>query len=375
VLAFEVSGHLKSLSVVSAAPPGPGGEHSTFTASGQRLDLQHELQPGLRFELALDNLILYRSSPLQTPLPSTSSGRYFDLEGSWGGTEHLADTLQIDRLLLRGRHGAFDWSMGRQAIGFGRIVIASPLDVINPFSPEALDTDVRPGVDAVRAIFSTNRGSQTNGIIVFGETARENSYLLTYADTFNNVDLLALTGSLRHRPLLGVGLAGDIKSLGVKVEATAYRGQDVDTPGGDLYEYFWQGGIEFWYRFDNGLVLLVEGLYNGVGSSDPQRYPQVVASAPLREGLSSLLGRHYLLISPSWEMHPLVTLSTLLIWNLDDDSSLLRPQITCSLTGNLSLDLFYAVANGSPPYPGSSLPRSEFGSMGDSGGALLRWYF
>jgi len=373
--ALEAGGHLKGLSAVAAASPSSSSGPSAFLATTQRLDLQHTLSQNLKAELALDNLTLYRNAPAQVPLPSPPSGRFFDLERSWAESGHLADTLQIDRLLLRGRHGPVDWSVGRQAIGFGRIVLVSPLDVINPFSPDAIDTDVRPGVDAARASFSLQRGGQFSAISVFDATAAENSYLLTFADTFNDFDLLALAGSLRSRGLIGAGIAGDLGPLGVKVECTAFHGHDVGTPGADLRENFWQGGLEVWYRFDNGLNLLAEALYNGVGSSDPNRYPQVATSAPLQEGLSFLLGQHYLLLSPSWEAHPLLTLSALLIWNLDDGSSLLRPLLSWSLADDLSLDLFYAAAIGDPPRKGSLLPRSEFGSVGDSGGILLRWYF
>lgn len=373
--ALEVGGHLKGLFAGAAAPPSSPAGPSAFLATTQRLDLQHTLPQNLKIELALDNLILYRNAPALVVLPSPPSGRYLDLERSWAESGHLAGTLQIDRLLLRGRHGPIDWSVGRQAIGFGRIVLVSPLDVINPFSPEAIDTDVRPGVDAARASFSLQRGGQFGVISVFDATAAENSYLLTFADTFNDFDLLALTGSLRSRGLIGAGIAGDLGPLGVKAECAVYRGHNVGAAGGDLRENFWQGGLEVWYRFDSGLNLLAEAVYNGVGSSDPDRYPQVAASAPLQEGLSFLLGRHYLLLSPSWEAHPLLTLSALLIWNIDDRSSLLRPLLSWSLANDLNLDLFYAAGIGAPPRGGPLLPRSEFGSVGDSGGILLRWYF
>ena len=91
-----------------------------------------------------------------------------------------------------------------------------------------------------------------------------------------------------------------------------------------------------------------------------------------------MLGQQYLLIGPSWEFHPLASFSGLMIWNLDDQSHMIRPQLQVSLKDNLSLDLFYSMNAGKKPQvisPLLTLPRSEFGSTGDSGGLLVRWYF
>jgi len=377
--AWESSGHIKVLLLAIEAPPLPLGEDGFIASNGLRLNLRHDLNERLHFEAAADNQLLYRDPSQLTALPSSPPGRLVDLDHDWSRQHPVSDRLQIDRLLLRGRHGPVDWSIGRQAIGFGRIALVSPLDVINPFPPDAIDTDVRPGVDALRALYSLDGGGQLGATAVFDDDASASSALLSFADTLYDVDLLLLTGSLRSRPMLGIGAAGSLGPLGVKSEASFYQGEDVDRAGGDLYSNYALAALELWYRFDSGIVLLAEGLYNGVGSNRPDDYPQVLQSAPLQEGLSTLLGKRYLLLAPSWEVHPLLTASTLVIWNLGDDSALLRPQLVLSLADNVSLDLFYAVTLGAAPVlgpgPGALRIRSEFGSYGDSGGALLRCYF
>jgi hypothetical protein len=137
--------------------------------------------------------------------------------------------------------------------------------------------------------------------------------------------------------------------------------------------------VEGWYRFANGMTLVAQYLHNGAGAKDPADYPQAALSAPIQEGLTSLLGRHYLLAAPSFELHPLVTLNGLLIWNLADDSWLLRPTLAISLADNLGLELFWThLAGNSPrqrPFPLPAESRSEFGSQGDSGGFFLKWFF
>ncbi len=74
-----------------------------------------------------------------------------------------------------------------------------------------------------------------------------------------------------------------------------------------------------------------------------------------------------------------MTINALLIYNLKDDSALIRPLLEISLADNLQLDLFWIFAVGEKPDrdPVSGLPvvRSEFGAAGKSGGMFLRWYF
>jgi hypothetical protein len=105
----------------------------------------------------------------------------------------------------------------------------------------------------------------------------------------------------------------------------------------------------------------------------------VVNSAPVQEGLSYLLGRHYLMAAPSYELHPLATLQGLAIFNLDDGSALLRPTLDLNLADNLSLELFWILYTGKEPRVVASdpaiEPRSEYGLRGDSGGFFLKWYF
>ena len=90
--------------------------------------------------------------------------------------------------------------------------------------------------------------------------------------------------------------------MGLKGEAACYRGYRVGRIGGDLHETFAVAAAEADYRFNNGLILFVQYLYNGAGVGTPREYPRAFASAPVSEGLSFLLGRHYLLSSVSYRI-------------------------------------------------------------------------
>jgi len=344
-----------------------------------RFDLTGNLINRFDLEFSLDHQLLWVSRTGVVALADDSVNRRFDLQKNWNEGDHFSGQLQVDRLNIHGESGGFNWSFGRQAIGFGRISLFSPLDIIAPFPPDAIDIDVRPGVDAIRTTRYFGMAGQIGGIAVFGAEKNDNSYLLTLGENFKSVDFLAIGGRLRERSMVGVGLAGELGKLGLKAELSWYQGKEVGQPQGDLNNDFGIGAVEGWYRFDNGLVLLGEYLFNGVGSDNPTEYPLVATSAPITEGLSFLLARHYLLLGPSYQFHPLVTANGLLIYNIEDHSSLIRPQLVISLADNLQLDLFWTITTGkkSQLHPLTQLPviHSEFGSAGDSGGLLLRWYF
>jgi hypothetical protein len=372
---LTVGGHVKSLNL--RVEPSPAGSYraGVISLNSLRLTMNATLGASCSFEAAVENSLLYSHPVGLADLSGPSQNRLLDLNQIRGEGNPFSDRMQIDRLCLHGRNAGLEWSVGRQALGFGRILLFSPLDVIAPFAPDAIDTDVRPGVDAVRLVRYFGLGGEIGAVAVLDDQPHDRCWLLTLSWNSHGLDLLGLAGSLRNRPMAGFGVAGDLKGLGIKSEIALYGGKQPGRSDGDLHHAFAIGALELWYRFANDLVLVGQYLYNGAGAADPDDYPRAQASAPLREGLSFLLGQHYLLLNPSYEIHPLVTLSGLAICNLADASCLLRPTVECSLSDNLSLLVFWSFNLGRQPDAATLRPRSEFGSRGDAGGAFLTWYF
>ena len=302
------------------------------------------------------------------------------LNASQAEENHTSGEFDVDRLLVRCGFGEWEWILGRQALGLGRMTLLSPLDVIEPFSAVAVDTEVRPGVDGLRLTRYFGLGGQVGGIVVAGDVAANNSYLATFSHNLDGVDIFLMGGSLRERPMAGVGVAADVGGLGLKVEAAAYKGRDSEEHGRDLHSEFVIAGAESWYRFENGLSVRAQYLYNGAGTDSSGEYIAAAGAASAEEGLNSLLGQHYLLLEPSFELHPLVTLEGLAIWNMGDDSLFVRPMLDISVTDNVSMQVFWAVPLGEEPcsaaVPGMpSLSGSEFGTVNDYGGFNLTDYF
>lgn len=377
---WEVGGHAKSLNLYREGDPAGVIDDGFDTANNLRLDLARPLGKESRFEFAVEGQVRYSDADALDMERENTANRRLDLEKSRWKERRFSQRGEIDRLNLSGSHSGFAWNIGRQAVGFGRITLASPLDIIAPFAPDALDTDVRPGIDALRASRFFGRGGEIGAVAVFGRRKESNSYLLHGETNLAGIDLLALGGDLRGRNLLGGGFATQFMGMGIKGELAGYRGEGVGKPGGDPRADFLQGALELDYRFAAGPLCALQYLHNGFGAKAPEDYPAILLSAPIREGLGHLLGRHYLLASVSHDPHPLVTLGALGIWNLRDDSFLVRPLVRLSLGDNLSLDLFWSFNQGAPPKIKTSkipmvIPRSEFGSSGAGGGIFLRHFF
>lgn len=372
----QLGGFLKSLNTLVEGAPGGLSRSGKFSSNRLRLDGRASLGP-VSLMASVENQLLYTDPPGLLSLPGGSPNRRLDLETEWNRDGRFADRLIMDRLNLRATFSGLDWTIGRQAIGFGRISLFSPLDIIAPFPPDALDTEVRPGVDALRLSRFVGVTGQISAVAVFGETGADNSYLAFAEGNRAGVDLLIIGGSLRRRGVIGGGLATQLAGMGIKGELSWYAGEDVGRAGGDLHDDFAIAGVEIDYRFENDLILFLQYLYNGAGVEEPQDYPAAAASAPFAEGLSFLLARHYFLAGPSYELHPLARIDGLLIWNLADGSWLLRPLLDISLSDNWVLQLFYNANSGTKPKRSllGSLPRSEFGSLGDSAGLFIKYFF
>ncbi|MCK4507624.1 MAG: hypothetical protein KAU27_03730, partial [Desulfuromonadales bacterium] len=80
-----------------------------------------------------------------------------------------------------------------------------------------------------------------------------------------------------------------------------------------------------------------------------------------------------------YEFHPLARVQGMILYNLEDNSALIRPTLDLNLADNLSLQIFWSWHTGQKPKVTSSLlpvePRSEFGMRGDNGGLFLKWFF
>src|SRR6202008_1733712 len=76
------------------------------------------------------------------PPPATM----FDLTQTLAKTDRVSASLTIDRLAVGYSTPQWVVRVGRQAITWGSGLVFRPMDLFDPFSPSATDTEYKPGV-------------------------------------------------------------------------------------------------------------------------------------------------------------------------------------------------------------------------------------
>jgi hypothetical protein len=301
---------------------------------------------------------------------SVIPGRRWDLSTVFVDQERLRVWHDFDRLSLTWYTDFADITVGRQAITWGISNVYPVTDLWAQFSPFELDTEEKPGVDAVRLLNYTvsdmeldlvlaDRGSSRN----FSAGARA-SLSLPWTDLY-------LGGGKFWREV--IGLAGISAPLGsYKLRAEGALPYDLD--GNDFclprvtFGVDWLGGET---------MLSAEYNFNGIGATDAEDYIGVLEDPRYAQGETYFLGRHNLGGLASWTPgNDRLSLALSALWNLQDPSAAFVPNLTYDFGQNTRLSAGALLSFGDTPLfePEPQL-RSEFGTYGDFVFTTLSVYF
>ncbi|MFH1885872.1 MAG: hypothetical protein ABIM40_04175 [Pseudomonadota bacterium] len=328
-------------------------------------------------------------------LPAEKSRyRAVDDTATWLEEPHQTASLWADRAWVRLRFSGADLTLGRQALTFGKAWFWNPTDVFLPFDALSFDRDYKGGVDALLVEVPlgpasglslaavAGRNLALDGDYESGETADldpEASALL--ARGFMNVsgwDFSIQAGRVYHGWHAGAGAVGDAAGFQVRAEAAVFR-TAIDDPlplplSGNLFEDRWSATLGLGRRWPNSLDLEAEYLFNSGGDENDlfASFARVSAGALLQAG------RHFLGVTASYELTPLVVARLAWVQSLSDGSGTVQPFVNASLSDNAELVLGLTVPYG--PGPSRTLGvvtglASEFGSYPNQLFGELKWYF
>jgi hypothetical protein len=251
--------------------------------------------------------------------------------------------------------GNADLRIGRQRIAWGTGRFWSPLDILNPFSPIALEREERIGVDAALAEYKLGALARLSAVYAPQHERRDASAALRWQANTAGIDHALVAGRFARDRVLGADIATQIGDAGLRAELTRTR-----RAAGDRY---WRALIGVDYAFANTLTLGAELYYDGAGASDRQRYD----FASLFAGRIQNLGRRYFGGYAGYEITPLLKWNNYFVANLDDRSSYFAPSLVYALRTNLDLTL------GAQRFRGGG--GSEFARLADAWYAQLQWFF
>lgn len=167
----------------------------------------------------------------------------------------------IDRLNVAYSKGKWDINVGRQRINWGINLAWNPNDLFNVYNFADFDYTERPGADAIRVQYYKSALSSFDLAIKPSKAKDRWVGSLLYKFNKKNYDFQVLGGVYEKDWSIGGGLAGNIKNVGLKGEATYFHPQVnfIDTSG------IMNASISLDYAFANSLYFNVGILYNTNG--------------------------------------------------------------------------------------------------------------
>ena len=327
----------------------------------------------------------------ELPLPGFPAAGFINDERRWFNLTHelrnegkQATVLRLDRVNVAYTGDKTVVRFGRQAISWGNGLLFTPMDIMNPFDPAAVDKEYKSGDDMLYGQYLLGNGSDIQAVAVVrrdpasGDIEQDQSSLaIKYHGFWGSREYDLLAAEHYAERIVGLGLSADIGGAvwrGDLVWADAESGTVLSAVAGSSYS--WVAGGRNWTG-------LLEYYYNGFGQPGGDYSPPDLAANPallqrLARGEVFNLGRHYVGASVTLEVSPLFNLTPNLFINLTDPSAL--AQLVFGYDWKQDVQLLGAV--NIPVGPSGS----EYGGVGtgqpglyvSTGASLfaqLAWYF
>jgi hypothetical protein len=292
-------------------------------------DLAYQLFAGYGDRIEYTRLLPEEALKLFNRLPNDDH-RLFDLTNVLKDDGKFAALHRLDRVSFSYTGEKLVIRAGRQAITWGNGFFFSPMDIVNPFDPAAIDTEYKSGDDMLYGQYLKNSGDDFQAAVVFRRNlftgavesdqrttaikyhgiSGESEFDLLVADSYDNTTI----GIGGNRSIGGAILRGDI------VVTDTNSGTTTEFVTNLTYSWVWA---------TKNVSGVIEYYFNGFGQADGQYSPTDLAQNPellrrLARGQTFALGRHYVAGGLNIEVTPLWMLSPNIFSNIEDGSALFQ---------------------------------------------------
>jgi hypothetical protein len=381
--ALEWRAVFKLINLTSHAEPGEAGFVSegddTRESNEQSFRLQLTGQPAGWLDYRFDYLnVKLNTAPIPgLPAPSPATGadlfrrkplRWYLERPEPSSTQTVTWYHEVDDAYVRMSGGPVEAVLGRQPITWGAGRIWQPTDIFATFSPTALDTEYKPGIDGVllKAYPFAFSSFQLAYILSPQSTPSvEDSAALRWRGQVGTESEVTLLGArVRGVPLAGGSFETSWLQAGWRLEGVAFRPPDRQ----DTATYA-IAGVD--HQLSDGTTVLAELYHDSLGAARQSELPAVLQSRTFRDGRLLQLSSTVLALSASrdflglWKGAYTVFAAPLL-----DDAGARHTSVlhvltfTYSISNNAEAVFSLSTANGRGLSGGS--PQSEFGHVPDS---------
>lgn len=344
-----------------------------------RFELGAQLTEFLTLQIAYEHRALGTSSSGLggSVLPPTQPPPFRLAALDWvivDGAPNFVHRHELDRFNAALHFDFMELTVGRQAIGIGRGLLFSAIDVFAPFSPNEVDREWRRGVDAVHLELRIPELEVLSADVfaVFGnvESGELSSWSLLgrVRAVVGDVDGELVVGRRGADGMVGGALSATVGDAELHGEFALFGTDGAGVDGGFLGTrgVVAKGVLGGSYMIDllRGIRVVLEYHYSGFGVENVGRDARILfdAAYQLRAlgGHSQTLGRHTLALALSTDLEDDLSLSISYFQSPTDGSGLVAPGFTW-----VASDLLTLVLTGLLPWgtsPSGGVPRSEWGS-------------
>ncbi len=298
-------------------------------------------------------------------LPAAPPATLFDLGDVPIDRPRAVVTEKIDRLAVGHSSAHLVVRVGRQALTWGAGTVFHPMDLVDPFAPEAIDTEYKPGVDMayVQRLFDDGSDLQLiavpRGTESGGPAKRDAStFAVHYRRSFASLGATWMFARDRGDWTAALALSGPWRGAVWNVEIVP----TFETHGRTAVSALANISAAVTLSGRNALVF-GEYYRNGFGAirtGTPYASLPADLLARLARGQLYNVSRDYAAAGMRLEWTALLNLTPSAIVNLDDRSFYLAVQAVRSLSDNADL-----VAGAQAPFGGA---HTEYGGLPAQGG-------
>ncbi len=261
--------------------------------------------------------------------------QWVDLNWESTDSEGLALLGQTDRLLMKAGLGTVDLTLGRQAITFGAGRFFTPIDLVNPFHPATVDTEYKPGTDALRTDVYLNTSAVWTHTLAYTGVGDDDAWVYaSYGGWTVGVTDMGVFVATFFTPedgiqdrILGVSSASSVGPVALYGDA-AVTFTDEDP--------FARAVLGADYRPTGTTTLNAEAYYQGNGASSVDGYLDMFTDPRVARGEIWALGQTYAALAVMQELTPTLHGSLAALANLQDGSGLLLPSLDVSVSDEVA---------------------------------------
>lgn len=362
------SGYLQNLNTVFIE--NTKSEWYTTGSIYNRLNLQWYPNQNWTFSIAARNVFTY-GQMLYAYYPYYSDLLVYD-EGyatlTWPIAKDSSYILytNIDRANIQFNKNKLDIKVGRQRINWGINMVWNPNDIFNTFNYYDFNYIERPGCDAIRLQYYTGVTSAIEFALKIDNDDQITTALM-YRFNKLNYDFQVMGGLYKDDIVVGAGWSGYIKNAGFTGEGSYFiDGKNIaDTTGIFVLSF----GAN--YTFKNSIYLYGSFLFNSdgttgnAGATDPLDNPLINSRDVSPKTFT--LAKYSIFGQISYPFTPLIRADLSSIFNPNDKSIYIGPNIDFSLSDNIGLLLMSQIFLGNP--------GTEFGYNSSLYYMRLKWSF